>query len=108
MKRKHPVKIKPNQHRGDVVASILRPASLALFPLNVPPEVAARPAPSALLQHLVAVEPGGRLSLRARNGRAQKSLDGGKLTFAWKSNQARHLASEDSHGLCSLVVFDLM
>lgn len=48
------------------MASILRPASLALFPLNVPPEVAARPAPSALLQHLVAVEPGGRLSLRAR------------------------------------------
>lgn len=108
MKRKHPVKIKPNQHRGDLVASILRPASLALFPLNAPPEVAVRPAPSALLQHLVAVEPGRRLSLRAKNGRAQKSLDADKLTFAWKSKQPRHLASEDSHGLCGVVVFNSM
>lgn len=108
MKRKHPVKIKPNQHRGDLVASILRLASQALFPLNASPEVAVQPAPCALLQHLVAVEPGRRLSLRAKNGRAQKSLDGDKLTFTWKSNQPRHLASEDSHGLCSLVVFNLM
>lgn len=58
MKRKHPVKIKPNQHPGDLVASILRPASLALFPPNAPPKVAVWPAPRALLQHLVAVEPG--------------------------------------------------
>lgn len=30
MNRKHPVKIKPNQHQGSLVGSILRPVSLLL------------------------------------------------------------------------------
>lgn len=34
MKRKHPVKIKPNQHRGGLVGSVLRPASLVLMPVS--------------------------------------------------------------------------
>lgn len=38
MKRKHPVKIKPNQHQGDLVGSVLKPASLALMPLNTTPK----------------------------------------------------------------------
>lgn len=36
MKRKHPVKIKPNQHQGDLMGSVLRPASLAWMPLKAP------------------------------------------------------------------------
>lgn len=34
MKGKHPVKIKPNQHQGNLVSSVLRPVALA--PLNTP------------------------------------------------------------------------
>lgn len=52
MKRKCPVKIKPNQHPGSLVGSVLRPASPVLVPLTT------RPTPQRLCTQLPASSPG--------------------------------------------------
>lgn len=46
MKRKHPVKIKPNQHQGALVGCIFRPVSSALMPPDPSPQRAGWPPPS--------------------------------------------------------------
>lgn len=96
MKRKHPVKIKPNQHQDGLAGSILRPVSWALTPLDPPPTGAVWPPPptrghlGALLLHVVTSDPGRPPALRARSGRTQRSLT------PWRGNHNApgHFASE--------------
>lgn len=93
MNRKHPVKIKSNQHQGGLVGSILRAVSLALKLLTTPLRELCGQLPqhcSSVLGHLAPRQVPVPENSKWKNSREVR-LGEDKLTFGGKSKHVRSL-----------------